>query len=65
MAMERKYGDALTDEDIDGKEGSPQKTVKRTMKATSELALSGIQSPNSYMTPVMTSKRLENISKSA
>lgn len=64
MAMERKYGDALTDEDVDGREGSPQKVVKR-VKPAQDLALSGIQSPSSYMTPVMTSKRLENISKSA
>ena len=29
--MERKYGDALTDEDINGKECPPAKVVTRTV----------------------------------
>ena len=31
IAMERKYGDALTDEDVNGKECPPQKAVTRTV----------------------------------
>lgn len=46
--MERKYGDALTDEDISGKEGPPQKLVKRTAAkfstVGSDLGLSAIGS---------------------
>jgi len=61
--MERKYGDALTDEDVNGIEGPPQKAVTRTAaklsKVGSDLGLSNIQSSQiSGRHPTSKSRRL-------
>jgi len=62
ISMERKYGDALTDEDVNGKECPPQKAITRTAaklsKVGSDLGLSNIQSQMSGRNPTSKSRRL-------